>query len=233
MKRVFLLLAFCQIVLPLAAQQATATPAPAQPSVRFSFAWSQGVPWTTYVVEVRADGKTHFNGTPHPDGEYSDTDPVNQDFTMWEQTRQKIFGLAQKLNYFQGDLDSHLKRVAQTGKKTLEYQSPQTHGSASFNYSQNPDAEELYRIFNGISMTIEYGQKLAFQYRFDKLGLDRRLKELEGLQASHGVEELHVIAPILRKIAADPNLMNISRDSARHILKVMSDPPEEAQRPGQ
>src|SRR5512146_3309091 len=105
-----------------------------------------------------------------------------------------IFTLAQKLNYFQGDLDAHVKHVAQTGKKILEYQSPQAHGSATFNYSQNPDVQELWRIFNGISMTIDYGQKLTFQYRFDKLGMNQRLKELEELQTSHGVEELHVIA---------------------------------------
>ena len=47
--------------------------------------------------------------------------------------------------------------------------------------------------------------------------MDERLKELEDLQASHGVEELQIIAPMLRKIADDPNLMNISRESARHI----------------
>ncbi len=97
-------------------------------------------------------------------------------------------------------------------------------GSTTFNWSQNPDIQELTRFFQGVAMTIDYGRILAFQYRFDKLGMDERMKELEDLQASHNVEELAIIAPTLRKIAADPNLMNISRESARRLLKSF-DPP--------
>ncbi len=73
--------------------------------------------------------------------------------------------------------------------------------------------EELTKLFEAIATTIDYGRKLAFQYRFDKLGMDERLKELQDLQASHQVEEIRIIAPILRKIASDPNMMNISRQA--------------------
>ncbi len=211
------------LALPILSQETATPPAPvpAQASVRFGFDWPQGSPWQKYTIDVQFDGKAHFDGTPHPD-ETNDTDPYQQDFVMSEANRQKIFELAQKLNYFHGDFDSHLKHVAQTGKKTLQYQSPQAQGSATYNYSQNPDVEELTRIFQGIAMTIDYGRKLAFQYRFDKLGMDQRLKELEDLQTNHGVEELAIIAPILRKIVNDPNLMNISRESARRILHGMN-----------
>ena len=43
---------------------------------------------------------------PAPD-ETNDTDAYQQDFTMSDANRQKIFELAQKLHYFQGDYDSH------------------------------------------------------------------------------------------------------------------------------
>jgi hypothetical protein len=219
MRRRFLTLGLLW-ALTAAGQQPSATPAasPAQASVRFSFDWSQGVPWQTYSITVQSDGKSRFDGVPHAD-ETNDSDADQQDFTMSEANRQKIFDLAQKLNYFQGDFDSHAKHIAQTGKKTLQYQSPQVHGSASYNWSQNKDVEELTRLFSAIAMTIDYGRKLAFQYRYDKLGMDQRLKELEDLQANHGVEELTIIAPILHKIADDPNLMNISRDSAQRLLR--------------
>ncbi len=72
--------------------------------VTYLFDWPQGIPWTKYSITVQSDGKTHFSGTPHPDDKDTDTDPVEQDFTMWENNRQKIFELAQKLNYFQGRL---------------------------------------------------------------------------------------------------------------------------------
>ncbi len=214
-------LLFCPML--LAQAQPPAAPVAAQASVRYSFDWPQGVPWQKYSIDVESDGKTHFDGIPHPD-QPSDTDPYQQDFVMSAANRQRVFELAQKLNYFQGDFDSHLKHIAQTGKKTLQYQSPQVQGVTTYNWSQNADVEELTRLFDGIALTIDYGCKLTFQYRFDKLGMDQRLKELEDLQASKGVQELAVIAPILRKIASDPNLMNISRRSAQHLLRVASQP---------
>jgi hypothetical protein len=92
--------------------------------------------------------------------------------------------------------------------------------------------QQLVHLFTGIATTIDYGRKLAFQYRFDKLGMDQRLKELEELQASHDAVELRLIAPMLRKIAADPNLMNIARQSAKHLLENMNEPAGSAT-PGQ
>jgi hypothetical protein len=218
--------------LSLAAQQPSASSPPAQGSVRYSFDWSQGYPWQKYTIDVESGGKAHFDGMPHAD-ETNDTDPYQQDFTMSEANRQKVFELAQKLNYFQGDFDSHLKNIAKTGTKTLQYDSAQLKGSTSFNWSRNADIEELVRFFGAVSMTIDYGRKLTFQYRFDKLGMDKRMKELEDLQASHGVEELGIIKPILRKIATDPNLMNISRESARKLLLSLDQPAPVAQAPTQ
>lgn len=233
MKR--LLLCFLCFLGPLLLAQQPVSPAAtsSQPTVTYLFSWPQGIPWTSYSITVQSDGKTHFSGTPHPDEQDRNTDPVQQDFTMWENNRQKIFTLAQKLNYFQGNYDAHIKHIAQTGSKTLEYQSPQVHGSSTYNYSQNPDVQALGRIFIGIATSVDYGRKLAFQYRYDKLGIDQTLKDLVELQANHEVEELHMIAPMLRKIAADPNMMNIARQSATRLLHVMANPDESASAPGQ
>ena len=195
--------------------------APANASVKFSFDWSQGIPWQRYSIEVQADGRSHFEGMPNS-ADTRDPDLVQKDFVMSAVNLDKIFQLSKSLDYFRADLDSHLKHIAQTGKKTLEYQSPQVSGSATYNWSQKADVEELTRLFMGIAMTIDCGQKLAFQYRFDKLGMDQRLNELVGLEADHGAEEIEIIAPILKKIADDPNMMNISRQSAERLLRTIN-----------
>src|SRR5580704_10216257 len=167
------------------AQQPATPPAPtADASVTFSFDWNQGIPWQRYLIQVQSDGKTHFDGTPTP-SEPRDTDEYQLDFIMSDANRQKIFELSRKLNFFHGDFDSHLKHIAQTGSKTLEYKSPQVQGTTTYNWSQNADVEELTKLFQAIATTIDFGRKLAFQYRFDKLGMDERLKELQDLQASH------------------------------------------------
>jgi len=205
----------------LAKQAATQVSSAADPtSVCFTYMWNEGVPWQSYSIQVRVDGKTHFEGLPNPSQD-GDADPVQEDFTMSEANRQKIFDSALKLNYFRGDLDSHLKRIAQTGAKTLAYKSTQVQGSSTYNYSQNPDVQQLTQLFQGLAITLDFGRKLAWNYRFDKLGMNQTLRELEDLQASHEVEEVRAIEPILRKIANDPSLMNISRQSAQRLLKTI------------
>ena len=178
------------------------------------------MPWQSYSIQVQADGKTHFKGTPNS-SQGGDSDPVQDDFTMSEANRQKIFDSARKLNYFQGDCDSHLKHIAQTGAKTLAYKSAQVQGSCTYNYSQNRDVQQLTQLFLGLAITLDYGHKLAWQYRFDKLGMDQCLRELESAQADHQIEELSAIEPILRKIADDTSLMHISRQSAQRLLKTI------------
>jgi hypothetical protein len=190
-----------------------------QPQVRFIFDWNQGRPWLSYAIKVRSDGQTHFDGYASAE-EGGDSDDFQQDITLSEANRQKIFDLARKLNYFHGDFDFK-KKIAQTGKKTLEYQSNEVHGSTTYNWSENVDIQELTRIFQSIATTLDYGRKLAFQYRFDKLGMDQRMKELDDLQARGYVEELAAIEPILRKIATDPSIMHISRQSAKQLLKAI------------
>jgi hypothetical protein len=202
----------------VSAQEATTPSATDQASVWFRFEWNEGIPWQSYSIQVQADGKTRFEGNPNP-SQGGDTDPVKVDFVMSDSNRQKVFDTARKLNYFQGDFDSHLKRIAKTGAKTLAYDSAQVRGSTTYNYSQNPDVQQLTQLFLGLATTLDFGRKLAWNYRFDKLGMNQTLRELEDLQAGHQVDELSAIEPILRKIAGDASLMHISRQSAQQLLK--------------
>lgn len=219
MKLCFALAAFLFSLSAPAQQASTQAASEAdQASVEFTFKWNQGIPWQSYSIQVQADGKTHFDGTPNP-MQGGDIDPVQQDFIMSEVNRQKAFDLAKKLNYFRGDFDSHLKHIAQTGAKILLYKSAQVQGSSAYNYSQNADVQQLTQLFQGLAATLDFGRKLGWNYRFDKLGMNQTLRDLEELQASHLVEEVSAIEPILRKIANDPSLMNISRRSAQRLLK--------------
>ena len=194
-------------------------PEPTGSYVAFKFDWDQGRPWVRCTISVDEAGNTRFHGIGNP-MEDGDGDDYSLGFTMSGLNRQKIFDLSKKVGYFQGNLEARQKNVAQTGTKTLEYhRSGAGTTSATYNYSPDPNVAELTRIFQAIAMTIDFGRKLAFDYRFNKLGIDARLHSLQDLQASHYVEELQAIEPILQKIAADPNMMHINRLAARQLLK--------------
>jgi hypothetical protein len=205
------------------AHQPVAVPRPTGAYIAFKFDWDQGRPWIRYTISVDDAGNTHFEGAGNPI-ESGDDDAFAQDFTMSDANRQKIFDLAKKADYFQGNLESKQKNIAQTGQKTLVYQGRTGSGDrvikslAVYNFSPNSDVQELTRIFQAIATTLDFGRKLTFQYRFDKLGIDATLKSIQDMQASHYVEELPAIEPVLQKIASDPNMMHINRVTAKQLL---------------
>ena len=63
--------------------------------------------------------------------------------------------------------------------------------------------------------------------------MDTRLKELEDLRANHYAEELNAVAPVLRKIADDPNMMHISRQTAQQLLRTLNGPGQPNETPAQ
>lgn len=206
--------------------QVTTVDPPTGSYVAFKFDWDQGRPWLKYTISVDDAGNTHFEGVGNP-VDSGDGDGFTQDFTMTVANRQKIFELAKDADYFRGNLEAKQKNIAKTGQKILEYHGRTPAGgqaintSATYNYSPNSDVQALTRIFQSIATTLDFGRGLAFQYRFDKLGLDARLKSLQDMQASHYVEELQAIEPILQKIASDPNMMHINRVTAKQLLNSM------------
>jgi hypothetical protein len=214
--------------------QPVAVPQPTGAYIAFKFDWDQGQPWVRYTISVDDAGNTHFEGVGNPI-ESGDNDQFAEDFTMSDANRQKIFDLAKKADYFQGNLQGKQKNIAQTGQKTLVYQGRTGSGdqviksSAIYNYSPNNDVQELTRIFQAIATTIDFGRKLAFQYRFDKLGIDATLRSIQDMQASHYVEEMRSIEPILQKIASDPNMMHINRVTAKQLLNSPGSPGVHAQ----
>src|SRR5689334_19364185 len=127
-------------IAPVQAQQAAS--ADPLPTVTFKLRWDQGHPWIEYTITVAENGATHFSGTGNP-ADSGDGDGFQQDFTMTEANRQKIFNWAKAANYFEGQFESNQKNIAKTGTKTLEYHSASANNSATFNYSPNPNIQQL------------------------------------------------------------------------------------------
>jgi hypothetical protein len=173
--------------------------------------------------ETNADAADAHDTDSH-DTDSRNTDPRNNDtfdldFIVAANTRQKIFDLAAKAGYFQKDLDSHHKGIAFTGKKTLAYNDANRSGESSYNYSSNAAVQELTSLMQGLGSTLEFGRRLQYDLRYQKLALDEELKRMEEMSHSHQLVEVAAIQPVLDRIISDPSVINVTRARAQRLLQ--------------
>jgi len=194
---------------------------PRVPTVTFTFDWPSIEPHR-YIISVDSSGDAAYQSwMAQPTAQQSIAgEPYMLKFTVSAATRDRIFALVPQLHYFNGDFEYRKHRIAFTGDKTLAYADPDKRYETRYNWSENPDISELTALFQGISTTIESGRRLTRLRRFDRLGLDEELKNLESAAAGRRATELQIIAPILEQVAEDPDVMNIARQRARRILQI-------------
>jgi len=199
---------------------------PAVPTVTFTFDWPSIEPHR-YIISVDSSGHAVYQSwtADAAAGQSSAGDPYMLKFTASAAARDRIFALARQLKYFNGDFEYRKHRVAATGDKTLAYADPDKQYETRYNWSENAGIGELTALFQGMSTTIESGRRLERLHRFERLGLDEELKNLEHLAGEHTATELQLIAPILQQLAEDPAVLNIARQRARHILQIAGGPP--------
>jgi hypothetical protein len=171
-----------------------------------------------YSITVESNGhSTYTSGSKGNDA--SDSDEVfHYDFTISAANRARIFDLAGRARYFTGEIDYGKHAVANTGTKTLSYKDAQRSSRATYNYTTNQPVQQLTILFQNISSTLEFGRRLQFEHKYQKLALDEELKRMEEAAQQNSLEELQAIAPILKRIIADSSVINVTRARAERLL---------------
>jgi hypothetical protein len=170
-----------------------------------------------YVISISADGPAAYNSHTKTN-QGSEDDSFHFNFTIAPSTRTRIFDLAKRAHYFEGDVDSKKRGVASTGIKTLKYVDAQHSTQATYNYSRIPAVQELTDVLQKLSTTLEFGRRLQYDHHYQKLALDEELKRMEAMSKQNGLEELSAVSPILQKIAADPSVINPVRVRAQRLI---------------
>jgi len=172
-----------------------------------------------YSIRVPSEGQAHYEskGRLAPDSE--ETDDFAFDFSLSSGTCHRIFALAEKAGYFQKSLESHYKNLAFTGKKTLSYQDARRSGESTYNFSSNSAASELTEMFQNLSTTLEFGHRLDYDRRYQKLALDDELKRMRDMADMNSITEVEAIRPILEAIIADHSVVNVARARAQQLLQ--------------
>jgi hypothetical protein len=185
-------------------------------TVSFTLDFPGSVP-EHYSIQIDSDGKARYESTTRA----ADSDQVDNyeyKFNVSPVTREKVFDLSARSGYFQKDLDAHRKNMAFTGKKTLGYKDSQRTGDSTFNYSANQSVQELTELLQGLSATLEFGHRLEFARRYQKLALADELRRMEESARVTPPVEIQAIAPILQQIVADSGVINVTRARAQRLL---------------
>ncbi|HNY39685.1 MAG TPA: hypothetical protein PKJ41_04800 [Bryobacteraceae bacterium] len=135
-----------------------------------------------------------------------------------------IFGLADKLGHFDRKLESGLP-VARMGEKTFRWSRGGQVREQKFNYTQDPDAQELQDLFEKICESAARFIDLERTAQFDKLGVNRSLLLLEAAWDRGRLNGLEMFLPLLDKIARQSAYLNMARERAEKLATVFRNPP--------
>lgn len=171
-----------------------------------------------YVIAVSSDGYSTYesDGKLSPD---SAADPFHLDFSMSPGTSRTIFDLAKRAHYFQGQIDSNKRGLASTGVKTLTYKDAQQSGTGTYNYSPIAAVQQITQLFQNLSTTLEFGRRLQYFHRYQKLALDEELKRMEEMANGNSLAELPAVVPILQRIVSDTSVINPVRARAQRMVE--------------
>jgi hypothetical protein len=202
----------CVLIVSAQAQQRVV------PTVFFSCDFPNSDP-AHYAISVSSDGHGSYisDGRLAPDSEPDQ--PFTIEFTMPQATLTRIFDLTKKAHYFAGKIDSAHKNIASTGDKTLSYKDAQKNTSAEYNFSTIPAVQELTTLFQNLSATLEFGRRLAYDHRYQRLALDEELKRLDDSAGRGETADMSVISATLQQIADDPTVVNGARARALRLLQ--------------
>ena len=179
----------------------------APPKIVFTKSFPGSVPaW--FSITVEQSGASEYREDP------KDELPIK--FKMTEADTAQIFDLAQKLDYFKRKLESPAK-VARMGDKTLHYEKGDQSGETTFNYTEDPDGRTITDWFERISETERHLIDLQRVVKYDKLGINDALLQLEITFDHKRLVAPEQFLPMLDRVIKNESFMHLARDRAAYL----------------
>jgi len=184
------------------------------PRVVYSKSFPGSVP-AFVSISVEKDGKSVYQEAP------DDENPV--EFKLNEQDTAAIFGLTEKLEKFKRPLESNLK-VANMGAKTFRYENGSEKNEVKFNYSLDEDAKALADWFERITESQLLHASLERSARFDRLGVNKSLLQIEAAYDRNRLVTLERFLPLLDRVAKNDSYLHMARERAASLADAFRNP---------
>ncbi|HVX65196.1 MAG TPA: hypothetical protein VHA11_01265 [Bryobacteraceae bacterium] len=141
-------------------------------------------------------------------------------FELTPEERDGIFDLAAKLDRFTRPLESSLK-VAFTGTKTFRWEDGNQKHEVQFNYSQDPVAQQMWDWFERITETELRRITLERAARFDKLGVNQALLQLQAVHERNRLVAGSQFLPVLDRISKNESYIHMARARAASLAEAI------------
>jgi hypothetical protein len=168
-----------------------------------------------FQVTLDSGGNAEYREAPDDDNPLS--------FHLRPSDAGEVFGLAEKLAYFERPVESHAK-VAFTGTKTFRYENGAQKSEVQFNYTEEPSARVLADWFERMGESARDRIELERTARYDRLGVVDALLRIESAMDHKRLVALDQYLPTLDRIAANETYMNVARERAAKIAAAIRNP---------
>ena len=184
------------------------------PRITFEKTFKGAVP-PYYQIQVQRDGSCVYKEAPN------DEQPVS--FKVDAAAVGELFGRFEKLGNGTKPLESNLK-VANMGAKVLRFEDGKDRHEVAYNYSVDPDAQAITDFFEKISETQQHFFLLERVVRFDKLGVNKVLLQIETLYDRQRLVGYENMLPLLDRVAKNESYLNMARERAARLAWVLRNP---------
>jgi hypothetical protein len=186
---------------------AAALAADPSPKVSFTKSFPGSVPaW--FSINIDQTGAAEYREDP------KDENPIK--FHLTEADTAQIFDLAAKLDYFKRKLESPAK-VARMGDKTLHYEKGSQSAETTFNFTEDLDGRTITDWFERISETERHLMELERVVKYDKLGVNDALLQLEITLDRKRLVAPEQFLPMLDRVVKNESYMHLARERAAVI----------------
>ncbi|MGO9243104.1 MAG: hypothetical protein ACLQBJ_20065 [Bryobacteraceae bacterium] len=166
-------------------------------------------------LRIMRDGQVEYR-------EVVDEEPLRLRLTAAE--TQAVFDLAEKLDHFRRPLESGLK-VARMGEKLFRWEDGDQHSETRFNFTTDLDGQALQDWYERIVESEQLVIDLARTVKYDHLGVNQTLLELEAAYDNKRLVALGQYLPLLDRVAKNEAYMNMARERAARLADTFRAPP--------
>jgi hypothetical protein len=188
----------------------------AENSSPLRFTWQKNIQRgtvETYGLELneKGVGKFHFKKR--------EEDLIELGFMLKQSTVESLLSMFTQADFLNESINFvSSRKVADMGMKTICFENGSRKREVTFNYTENRNLQEIVNFFENLCQQEKSLSAIDLALKYDRLGIPKKLDELERNLAAKRIVAPERFAPVLERIYRDESLMNLARTEAKKIL---------------